>query len=121
MSSDEDSLSSISSEESEDETSEDENGNFARTSDCSDIDMTDAILEDTGEDEENQLESNVKEKDGDDDNVQRVHTKANLMWNGERLFPPARKSAKASKAWEFGGFVKYKTGRSAKNRAIHLR
>ena len=56
MSSDVDSLGSISSEESEDETSEDENENFARTSDCIDIDMTDAILEDFGDDEANHEE-----------------------------------------------------------------
>ena len=50
MSTDADSLSSISSEESEDESSENDNKNFPRTSGCIDIAISDAILEYTVED-----------------------------------------------------------------------
>ena len=50
MSSDADSLSSISSEESEDETSENDNKSFPWTSGCIDIAISDAILEYTVED-----------------------------------------------------------------------
>ena len=50
MSTDPKSLSSISSEKSEDKTSENDNKNFPRTSGCIDIPTSDAILEYTVED-----------------------------------------------------------------------
>ena len=122
MSSDLDiSLSSTSSEssvESEEEISEEEeeSGRLEGASDG--IDISDSIVEDPADDRVIIEESDSKQKDDDDDNIQRVTLKRNPVWKGDRLFPPARKSSKSSKAWEFGGFLKDKTGQLITDQTI---
>ena len=102
------SISSISSGESEESSEEEENERIAEAS--GDNDIRDSIDEGTG-DEGKDEESDAKHNDDQDDNIQSVQVKRNVcMWKGERLFPPARKSLKSSKAWEFGRFLKDKTG-----------
>ena len=44
------------------------------------------------------------------DKKEETSPKGSLMWKGDRLFPPVRKSLKPSKAWEFGGFKKDQAG-----------
>ena len=44
--------------------------------------------------------------------------KRNPMWKGDRLFPPARKSSKPSKAWQFGGFKKNQAGQLVLDQTI---
>ena len=61
---------------------------------------------DVEEEETRKLKQQTGEKENrKDDKTHEPPTKINLMWKGDRLFPPARKSKKPSKTWEFGGGV----------------
>ena len=89
---------------------------------------TDVPIEDSEEQESSEelpdvdvtvVEQQVGEKETQkSDNKEESSSKGKPVWMGQRLFLPARKSKKPSKAWEFGGFNKDKAGQLIKDHTI---
>ena len=109
-------ISSLESELSSDESVEDETG-----SDKSDIDEDEVLGgSSTGDVEQIEIDSEDPVEDvvvPSDPIGSKISDEANNntkksynIWNGQRLFPPARKHSNPAKAWKFGGFLKDKTG-----------
>ena len=97
---------SSSSEESVDNISDDENSEQDETSE------TDLLVSEGG--------PIIDIEDGDslNNNIQVKESRPPPSWEGQRLFPPARKSSEPSRAWSFGGFIKDKRGQLLKEETI---
>ena len=77
----------------------------------SDIELLEKEMEEA---EKRQMKDIENEENNQSDKSQKKapskKTSTSPTWNGEKLFPPARKAVKPSRAWQFGGFKKNSAG-----------
>ena len=97
---------SSSSEESVDNISDDENSEQDETSETDLLDSEGGPIID------------IEDGDAVNNNIKVKESRPPPSWEGQRLFPPARKNSEPSRAWSFGGFIKDKRGQLLKEETI---